>query len=319
MIDYVPIKYSHETVVKYYQEKQSPVFIGIDSVKLDKNTQTLIDTVKPSGIVLLSKNITSEKQLISLISSIKEYGKNRGIDIKISIDEEIGSISRISKYDNRYIKSNRNISDIQEQAKHLKELGIDINLSPVVDIGYNKNTPISFRTYGNNPKKTSNEISKHIKIQQEQGISNTAKHFPGLGRSIEDTHTHTTNVTITKNEWSNTDAQPFISAISSTVDYIMTGHVKYPLIANQIATYSPTWNEILRKDLKYQGDIIADDLKMEGASIKSNEKCSSSKNIYAQRIYYSNKVNTYSIIILNQPDMINTYKEWIRIEKECLK
>lgn len=319
MIDYVPIKYSQETVVEYYQEKQSPIFIGIDSVKLDKKTLDILDKVKPSGIVLLSKNITSENQLISLISSIKEYGKNRGIDIKISIDEEIGSISRVAKYDSRYIKSNRSISDIQEQAKYLKELGIDINLSPVVDIGYNRNTPISFRTYGTNPKNTSKEISKHIQTQQAQGVSNTAKHFPGLGRSIEDTHTHTTNVAITKEEWMNTDAQPFVAAIDSSVDYIMTGHVTYPLIDKQTATYSKTWNAILRDELNYTGDLIADDLKMAGANIKASEKCATSKNNYAQRIYYSNKVNTYSIIILNQQEMINTYNEWIRIEKECLK
>ncbi len=318
MIDYVPIKYADDTIVRYYENIQSPLFIGIDSTKIDNNTRKLIDTVKPSGIIILSKNVKNESQLSSLISSIKDYGKNRGINIKFAIDEEIGSISRIEGYNREFKESNRNSKDIEKQAIYLKNLGIDINLSPVADIGYDNQSPIYFRTYGNTSKEVSKQITNHIEIQQRQGISNTVKHYPGLGRSSEDTHNKLATVTITKQEWLQNDAQPFISAIKSNVEYIMTGHVTYPLIDKSIATYSKEWNKILRKDLNYNKNIIADDLKMEGANI-NDTICSKSNNSYAKRIYTSNKINNYSIIILNQNEMINTYREWIRIEMECLK
>jgi beta-N-acetylhexosaminidase len=60
--------------------------------------------------------------------------------------------------------------------------------------------------------------------------------------------------------------------LKDKLDIVMCGHILFPEIDANIPSFSSTWiQDILKKELNYQGLIISDDLSMEGAI---GENCS---------------------------------------------
>ncbi|KKR06274.1 MAG: Beta-glucosidase-like protein glycosyl hydrolase [candidate division WS6 bacterium GW2011_GWF2_39_15] len=324
----IPATYPEQTVIKYYQTVQSPLFVGLDSAVLLKSTEKYLDTVKPSGIILLGNNIENYEQTKKLISDIKKYAQKKGISIEISIDEEGGLVSRLKNL-NGYPRDFTGISDYNsktasKQADYMKQIGINLNLAPVADIAY-KNSVMTTRSAGETSVKVSEVISSYIDILHANNIESSVKHFPGLGRTTSDTHFSQTTVGINYRQWLVTDSIPFKTAVDNGTDYVMTGHVIYNQIDSLPASISPKWTEILRNELHFEGRIITDDLKMVGVGeygntyLCNNKKKVSGKDKYAVIIKKALDAGTNNpLLILNQQDTINATKDWILIEKECI-
>lgn len=330
MVQDVKITYPQDTKYSYYQEVQSPFIVGISSTyTLSNESKDMISKVRPFGIILMQSNVKTYEQTKSLIKAIKKYGEGLGIDIKIAIDEEGGLVSRLGALPN-YPKGFSGItdsskSDFLTHARYLKNLGIDVNLAPVVDIGY-PNSVMLGRTSGSNPKTVSEKIKTILPIYSGQAVQSTLKHFPGLGRTLTDSHESTPTVSITLSTWENNDALPYIEGIKLGVENIMTAHVIYPQVDKNIATYSSKWNiDILRNDLGFKGRLISDDLKMgalnlpsEKYTCKNNTFLESRNNKYAIRSYkaYISGV-TNPLVILSENDTERMFSDWITIGKKC--
>jgi len=311
--------YSDTVLQNYYENVQSPLFIGIDSTTLTNSTKKTLDLIKPSGIILLLENIKSESQLKSLTKSIHKYGKNRGIKIKVAIDEEGGQVSRLETLPNHPIypglvsyKNSAKIDMKREEAhaKYLKSLGIDINFAPVGDVSFSDTSQMYLRTAGSEPVKVGSITSQIIEVQKEAGIESTLKHFPGHGRTEIDSHEATPTINITKKRWLNTDAIPFKKGIDQEVEYIMTGHIIYPQIDNKQASISKKWIlSILRDELEYHGKIISDDLKMDSLIGKP----------YAVRINNALEAgNNFAMLILTENEMGPVFENWIKSRRNAL-
>src|SRR5690606_9480820 len=151
-----------ETLIQYYREVQSPLYVGIDGPKYTIATEEYLATVKPSGVIIMGGNIQSEEQLSDLISDIHTYAKSKGISIKIAIDEEGGLVSRLKTL-TTYPKDFKGISEEDSSKTHqqinlLKKLRIDINFAPVADIAYTKQSIMQARSGGNTPEEVSDKI-----------------------------------------------------------------------------------------------------------------------------------------------------------------
>lgn len=304
----VEIKYPKEVKIQYIQEVQSPLIIGVSSVsKLSSQTKETLKNIKPYAVILMSSNISDYRQTKELIKEIKEYGKGLGIKIKIAVDEEGGMVSRLSSlkgYPKEFKGLNDdNLSNSKKHSTYLKDIGIDINFAPVADIASNTSSAMYGRSLQDKPEEVKRKVEKIINIYKEDDIECTLKHFPGLGQTFVDSHEQTPTVSKTFKQWKQTDAIPF----TSSCENIMTGHVIYPKIDKNIATYSKKWISILREDLKFSGNIISDDLKM-GALGNDTD--------YSVRISkaYNNGI-TNPLIILEEEDMNRVFKGWIKIEK----
>jgi len=167
------------------------LLVGFDGVKAPK----FLKTTKVAGVILFSKNIKSKAQLKRLTSDIKKLQP----DALIAIDEEGGKVQRLKKFANfksakDVAKSGKNSYD--KMAKLLHELGINLNLAPVVDLEY-KNNPIIAkykRSYGKNPKKVIKYANIFCKVMKKEQILTCLKHFPGHGSSRSDSHKGFTDV-----------------------------------------------------------------------------------------------------------------------------
>ena len=153
------------------------------------------------------------------------------------------------------------------EAKELRRLGVDVNLSPVLDVLTDSYSPnIGIRSYGSDWKLVSALGGARIAAMQKGGISACAKHFPGKGHAPLDAHLGLPVIPSTWEEMEAIHLRPFVKAIENGIHSVMTSHPYYPFLdpePNRIATFSrKIVYDTLRKRLKFKGVIFSDDLEM---------------------------------------------------------
>jgi beta-N-acetylhexosaminidase len=99
----------------------------------------------------------------------------------------------------------------------------------------------------------------------QAGMANCGKHFPGHGFVKADSHTEVPVDNRSLKAILADDAAPY-PWLSSTLTSVMPAHVIYPKVDSRPAGFSPRWlQDILRRQMRFDGAIFSDDLSMEGA------------------------------------------------------
>jgi beta-N-acetylhexosaminidase len=121
---------------------------------------------------------------------------------------------------------------------------------------------MAWRAFGSDPRSVAAKIGAMVDGSREGGIASAAKHFPGHGRTTVDSHVGLPAIDLSFDEWIETDALPFKSAIERGVEMIMLGHLDYTQWDDVPASISKVAMQHLREDLGYDGVAITDDLGM---------------------------------------------------------
>jgi beta-N-acetylhexosaminidase len=160
--------------------------IGFEGKTLTPGLESLLKTVRPGGVLLLSRNIENESQLKKLIKDLQKISlENSGFPLFIAIDQEGKPLSRIKwlseQTSQSKIRSREEAYQVGfNRGKELKNLGINLNLAPVLDITgaadflYN-------RSFQKSPEETGILAKALISGQKTAGIFTAIKHFPGYG------------------------------------------------------------------------------------------------------------------------------------------
>ena len=270
------------------------IIVGFDGTEITEDNPIYKDIKNEniSGVILFSKdvrkvranekdttkNIKSPKQLKKLIKQIKKITPNK---IFICIDEEGGQISRLpnSMGFNVQVSSHKQLGqkdDIEftynqakKIAKNLKQLGININFAPCVDLAINKESPIIYkkeRSFSDNPIIVANHSQAYIQAHNKYNILTVAKHFPGHGSAIGDSHKGFTDVSST---WNETELEPYIILNNKDLlNAVMIAHVyNRNLDENYPASMSKNIiTGILKNKIGFKGLIITDDMQMKAIS-----------------------------------------------------
>ncbi|WP_182142337.1 glycoside hydrolase family 3 protein [Schaalia sp. JY-X169] len=152
--------------------------------------------------------------------------------------------------------------------EQLRAVGIFQTFAPVADVNVlSENPGVNIRSAGSDPEKASSQLATVTRALAEGGVASTLKHFPGYGSAAADPHLGLPSVSLTREEWENTERLPFQAAIDAGADSIMLGHVAFPdLDPKDAATFSaPIVTDLLRHDLGFEGVIITDAMDMGGA------------------------------------------------------
>jgi beta-N-acetylhexosaminidase len=149
-------------------------------------------------------------------------------------------------------------------SEELSSCGINLNLAPVCDIWNNQqNKVIGDRAFGTDHETVSKFASSMIRGFHTAGIMSCAKHFPGHGNTLKDSHV---DLPIVKKPWAQIqeeEIQPFIKAIKARVDFIMMAHIIVEDFDPKLpCSLSPKAHNYLRNDLKFKGLILSDDMQM---------------------------------------------------------
>lgn len=239
------------------EEKVGQLFIfGIEGLTnlTPENKQFLIDT-KVGGIILMSKNITSEAQLISLVQEIQSTNH---IPLFISIDQEGGVVSRI-KWDNTLLRSQQSITSPEEAyqiAKNkgdmLKRYGVNMNLAPVVEYSSYANSFIYKRVFSGDIEQVIQKSLSTISGYNDTGLISVIKHFPGHANTTIDPHYKLPSLNISNEQW-NEHIESFSRIIKEKqIDALMVSHTLFPNIDSNPATISfEILNNRLKQGLNY--------------------------------------------------------------------
>jgi beta-N-acetylhexosaminidase len=154
-------------------------------------------------------------------------------------------------------------------AEQCKRIGVQVNYAPVVDVNNNPNNPIiNDRSFGEDKYKVANYGIQYMKGMQDNGVMACAKHFPGHGDVTTDSHLDLPVINKSMVELDSLELYPFRKIFDAGIGSVMLAHLYIPAIdktANRATSLSPAnINELMRKQLNYQGLTFTDALEMQG-------------------------------------------------------
>lgn len=250
--------------------------VGLPGLDLDPSTVQLVHDLGIHNFIIFSRNVESPGQLRKLCRDLNDVCLGHDLPLPfISIDQEGGTVTRLSSPFTQF-KDARVLAESENPRKELAafactcareliEVGINMNLAPVLDIcPLGEGFFMEHRSLGNDPNRVGELGCLIIEEMQKQGVAACGKHFPGLGAAKIDPHLNLPTVTKARREIMNRDLIPFQQAMDAGVAAIMTSHTIYSDIEDGVpATLSPfILSTIAREELRYDGLIITDDLEM---------------------------------------------------------
>lgn len=257
------------------------LMIGISGKTIDPETEELIREIKPGSIILFARNISSPQQVKRLITHIHSLLPSPPL---VAIDQEGGRVIRFTRgltvFPGNMALGAAGAPDLAFQqgllsALQLKDIGIDINLAPVVDVITSHHNPgITIRSFGDDPKRVSDLACACIEGTQKAGVAAVAKHFPGKGAAECDAHVDLPTVSVSEETFKRIHLPPFMNAIKKGVKGMMTTHICCPSLngkEHHPATFSrKIVHDYIRTRLNHNGVIFSDDLEM-GAIAKHHD------------------------------------------------
>lgn len=228
-------------------------------------------TLIPAGYIFFSYNVSKNPEtIISFTDSIldKAYSED-SIAPFISIDVEGGFVNRLRGVAGPLPENERVAQCMTSEeafdlyslyAKQLRNLGFNLNLAPVAEIGTDKNQDfLSGRSYGNQ-NQVEEYSAKAIKAYQTNNVGTVLKHFPG--NTNIDPHIGLPKIDMTEEEFIQIK-HVFQSAINYNPDGVLMSHAIVPSFDKDPACLSKFWiTDVMRNELGYEGLIFSDDIFM---------------------------------------------------------
>ena len=240
-----------------------------------ENAAALVSQYHLGGYILFSRDFENKTKK-EVINNISSYQENAEIPLLIGVDEEGGTVTRISKYKEfreepfaspQELYNEGGLSLIREntldKSAFLKALGINVNFAPVSDVSTNSSDYIYNRTIGLDANMTSQYVATVVTAMKEAKIGSVLKHFPGYGNNV-DTHTGISIDTRSYETFVEQDFLPFASGIKAGADIVLVSHnIVTSMDPDYPASLSKNVHDILRNVLDFDGVIVTDDLYMD--------------------------------------------------------
>lgn len=232
-------------------------------------------SLHPGGFVLFKRDFEG-RTTEQVIDRIKSFNKNASVPLAIAVDEEGGTVVRISSNPSLYkepFKSPQELyaeggmeavfDDADSKAELLLSLGVNLNLAPVADISLNIQDYIYPRSLGMDALKTADYVKNVVTAMEKRGLSSCLKHFPGYGGNA-DTHTGLAQDSREYDDFVKSDFLPFTAGIESGAPCVLVSHnIVESMDADRPASLSLSVHEILRRELEFDGIIMTDDVSMD--------------------------------------------------------
>lgn len=242
-----------------------------DLVRRHLRAVLLYSTDLPAGGGL--RNVRSPDQLRALTAGLREAA---GGELLVAVDQEGGRVARLGPEQGFPATPSaaelgatgdpeRTRAAATEIARTLADVGVTLNLAPVVDLDLNPDNPAIGalgRSFSADPAVVSAHAAAVVEAHRSVGVRTSLKHFPGQGSATGDTHAGFVDVTQT---WQPSELDPYRSLLGQgLVDAVLVAHVlDGRLDAELPASLSPaTVGGLLRRELGFDGPVITDDLQM---------------------------------------------------------
>ncbi|MGC4856806.1 glycoside hydrolase family 3 protein [Micromonospora sp. DT4] len=229
-----------------------------------------------AGHTLFGTNVHDPAQLAASTAALRA-GRS---DVLIAIDEEGGDVTRLAHATGSPYPGNAALGAVGDVAltrrvyqsigAELAALGITVNLAPTVDVNTADDNPvIGTRSFGADPLLVAAHSAAAVSGLQTAGVAACAKHFPGHGATVTDSHHELPTVDVPLELLRQRDLPPFAAVITAGTQAVMTAHIRVPaLTGDGPATFSrAVLVDLLRDEYGFTGTVITDALEMKGAAV----------------------------------------------------
>lgn len=222
------------------------------------------------GVVLYAWNVRDQAQLRALTDALRAERP----ELVVAIDEEGGDVTRLEAREGSSYPGNRALGVVDDVdltravaaalAADLAAAGINLDLAPVADVNTTADNPIiGVRSFGSDAELVARHVAAFVEGLEAGGVAACAKHFPGHGDTLEDSHLELPTVEELREE----ALLPFRAAIDAGVTAIMTAHIRVREIGDEPATLSRALlGDVLRDELGFTGMAVTDALEMKAIS-----------------------------------------------------
>jgi beta-N-acetylhexosaminidase len=221
------------------------------------------------GVILFSRNIGTTTQVAQLIGALQAAAAAGGNPpLLVAVDQEGGSVKRLPAgppdRSAAAIGRERSAAAARSQGKataaYLKQLGIGVDLAPVLDTPGSGSTWLGSRAFSRDRWLNAKLGAAFVEGLQEGGVAATAKHFPGLGTARTSTDTGRV-VLATPRRLLDRRLVPFVRAVEGGVKIVMmssAGYTSYDPSGTPAVLSRPIVTGLLRQRLGFRGVVISD-------------------------------------------------------------
>jgi beta-N-acetylhexosaminidase len=252
--------------------------VDIAGTELSADDVRVLSHPLVGSVILFTRNYRDPAQLTALTAAIRAL---RSPPLLIAVDHEGGRVQRFRDgftrlpparaLGRRFDEDKRDALTLAQSvawllAAELRAVGVDFSFTPCVDLDFGVSEIIGDRAFHSDPDTVAALAVATVTGLREAGTAAVAKHFPGHGAVVADSHIA---LPVDRREYADLepDIRPYRSLIGNNLAGIMAAHVVFPAIDALPASLSHRWiTEVLRGELGFHGCVFADDLTMAGAA-----------------------------------------------------
>jgi beta-N-acetylhexosaminidase len=230
------------------------------------------------SVLLFTRNYNNPRQVAALTAAIRAL---RTPHLLIAVDHEGGRVQRFREgftrlpaarlLGRRFDEDRRDALALAQSvgwlmASELRAVGVDFSFAPCIDLDYGVSEIIGDRAFHSDPDSVAALAVATLSGMREAGMTAIAKHFPGHGAVVADSHIA---LPVDRREFADLepDMRPYRPLIDNNLPGIMAAHVVFPAVDALPASLSKRWiTGVLRGELGFHGCVFADDLTMAGAA-----------------------------------------------------
>jgi beta-N-acetylhexosaminidase len=255
-----------------------PLMIDLEGSALSAVERELLRHPLVGGVLLFTRNYVEPAQLSALVEEIHAARSPAPI---VAVDHEGGRVQRFRAGFSLLPPARRIGHEFDAAPKaglalarqlgwlmaaELRAHGVDISFAPCVDLDLGVSEVIGDRAFHAEPEAVAQLAVAYVHGMRDAGMAATAKHFPGHGAVVADSH-QTLPVDRRGLADLGGDLAPYRRLIANGLPAVMVGHLLFPAVDPAPASLSARWiRDVLRGQLRFQGVVFADDLSMGGAA-----------------------------------------------------
>jgi len=254
-----------------------PLMVDIAGTELCAEDVRVLTHPMVGSVLLFTRNYRNPPQVAELTAAIRAL---RSPHLLIAVDHEGGRVQRFREgftrlpparlLGRRFDEDRRDALALAQSvgwlmASELRAVGVDFSFAPCVDLDYGVSEIIGDRAFHSDPDSVAALAVAAMTGMREAGMAAIAKHFPGHGAVVADSHVA---MPVDRREFVDLepDIRPYRPLIDNNLPGIMAAHVVFPAVDALPASLSKRWiTGVLRGELGFHGCVFADDLSMAGA------------------------------------------------------
>ena len=255
-----------------------PLMVDVQGLELQPDEREMLAHPLVGSVILFARNYADPEQLSRLVADIHAV---RSPALVVGVDQEGGRVQRFRSGFSLLPPLRRIGHEFDAEPKaglalardlgwlmaaELRAHGVDLSFAPCVDLDYGVSEVIGDRSLHARSGVVGQLAVAYMHGMRDAGMAATAKHFPGHGAVVADSH-HALPVDRRALVDMEPDLAPYRLLIQNGLPAVMVAHVAYPAVDDVPASTSSRWiRGVLRGQMHFQGLVFADDMSMAGAA-----------------------------------------------------